>query len=100
MNSQTAKRLIALFTCVLFIAAFLLTASFILEHAGHDCEGYDCSVCAQINSAENLLKQLSAAMIGAGFVIGCSFFIAFQIRSAVSLVGLSTLVHLKVKLNN
>ena len=100
MNSKTAKRLIALFTCILFIAAFLFTTSFIVEHAGHDCMGRDCSVCAQINSAEKVLKQLSAAMVGAGFIVGCLFFIAFQIRPAVSLMGLSTLVYLKVKMDN
>jgi len=100
MNSQTTRRMIALIACVLFIVAFLFTTSFIFEHAGHDCEGRDCSVCAQINSAENILKQLSSAIIGVGFIAGCFILVSLQIRHIILSAGLSTLVHLKVKMNN
>ena len=103
-KKQSVKRLIALVTCALFITGALLSAAFVFTHINHkhDHNAPDggCVVCAQISVAENLLKSLSAALAGAGLILGC----LSAIRSILKLVSFNTdfltLVHLKIRLNN
>jgi hypothetical protein len=53
--------------CLLYIllfciaAAVLFSAAFIFSHLDHDCDGDECPVCLQIETAEMLLKGLGAA---------------------------------------
>jgi hypothetical protein len=59
--------LIMLTVCLALAAlgAELFTAT----HLDHDCDGLDCQVCLQIESARNLLKGLGLA-ITAAFLAG------------------------------
>ena len=74
MNKTSTKtRIIALAFLVCFLIVSVLSSAFIFTHAehAHDHNGVDgsCATCAQLQSAENILKQLCTALAGALFVI-------------------------------
>ncbi|MDR3288044.1 MAG: hypothetical protein LBT22_01300 [Peptococcaceae bacterium] len=97
-------RLIAMLLCVCFIAALLLSALFILTHAQHehDHDGADgsCATCAHMTALGNLLKQLSTPVVTATTAMGALFAIRFSLKPRHRRFVFSTLVILKVRLNN
>ena len=102
-NKQIAKfATIALFTC--FIVTFIISDIYILAHANHDHNhdgiGGSCTVCAHIQSAENLLKQLAMASKSMSFIIVGLFFMATFLYVVSSLEIYSTLVNLKIRMND
>ncbi|MCL2152724.1 MAG: hypothetical protein FWH57_07190 [Oscillospiraceae bacterium] len=101
---QSAKRLIALAICVLFIAGSLLSAAFIFTHIHHEHDhnapNGGCTTCVHISAAENLLKSLSAALAGAALIIECFSAIRSLLKPVSLNTGFFTLIHLKVRLNN
>lgn len=97
---RTKMKRMAVFFCVLFIAAALLTTFFIIEHADHECSGHDCPICAQIHTVESLVKQISTAVVGMGFTIGRFLTIFVCITGFLYLAKLFSLVRLKVRMNN
>lgn len=103
-GKQSAKRLIALAVCVFFIAASLLSAVFILTHANHthnhNGPNGSCATCARLAAAENLLKTISAAPVGAALIYGALPAVLSVLKSVGFQTGLYALVRLKVRLNN
>jgi hypothetical protein len=100
-----AARLMALALCAVYIAAFLFSAAYILVHASHahDSAGPDgsCAACARLAAAGGLLKSVSAAAAGGAPAAAWGTSGIFSLpKPAVSRAGLSTLVCLKVRLNN
>lgn len=93
------RRLLALLVCVCIAAVFLLSEWFIFTHADHDCTGEHCSVCAQIHTLENLLKQLGLAPI---IVMAAFFnsFAAFALVNRGNIHAAITPITLKVRMNN
>jgi hypothetical protein len=101
---QFKIRLIALLLCVCFIAAVLLSAAFILTHANHahdhDGPGGSCVTCACISLAQNVLKSLFTAALGAAAALAYLFAVCALLASAVSRTDRYSLVSLKIRLNN
>ena len=103
-DRQKAKRISAFAVLLCFIVVLLLSETFILTHAGHehDRNGVQgsCVACAQIQNAENSLKQLGMVAKGALCALIILFASIAVIKSVASQTGFLTLVDLKVKLNN
>jgi TRAP-type C4-dicarboxylate transport system permease small subunit len=99
---QKAIRLIALIACCLFIAAVLLSASYIIIHENHthDCDGPDgsCAVCINIAAAKSLLKTSLMTIIAEFIAIG-SFNLLFLLCLKCSCFESFSPVTLKVKMN-
>lgn len=101
---RSAVRLIALTMCALFIAASILSSSYILIHKNHkhDHNGpsESCTICSHMMDAENLLKQISMAVAGTAITIAV-LLASFSVLKPIFLkIGFSTPVKLKVRLNN
>ena len=103
-KKQSAKRLIALAVCILFIAGSILSAAFIFAHIDHDHDhdGADggCAVCVWISAAVNLLKSLFAAFVGAAVGMWRFFAMRSGLRAVRYYTGSLSLVCLKVRMNN
>ncbi|MCQ1530694.1 hypothetical protein [Lutispora saccharofermentans] len=102
MNRQSKKRFFAALFCICFVIFSLLTAAFIITHADHDCVGHDCTVCAQIHTSANLLKQLGTAIACSAFAFAfAGLFAASNIFPPVILhIVFTTPVTLKVRMDN
>ena len=100
MNKQMLKQIIALLACIFIVLVSFLSVAFIIEHTEHDCTGYDCAVCTQIHTVENLLKQLALAItVLSLFYIGlrcCRMFLQIDGFTFAKL----TPIKLKVRMNN
>lgn len=99
MNRQTNKRLIALSICFALILGFLLSAWFVIDHADHDCVGHDCTVCAQLHTAENLFRQLGAILVCAALLYTVWVFAWSLYRGLAVQMRVCTLVSLKVRMD-
>lgn len=93
---------LAIFVCI--VATSLLSGAFILTHADHEHDhngpGDTCATCAQLAAAENILKQLSAALAVASVAITGTFALVSHLCGAAPRLTSYTLVGLKVRLNN
>lgn len=103
-RKQSALRITALALCVSILMVFFLSTAFIFTNANHEHDhsgpNGSCATCIHIASAENLLKQLSTAIISASFIIGSLFGILFLLNPTTNGVDFFTLVSLKVRMNN
>ena len=103
-NKQPKKRLIVLVVLLCFIVVSILSEVFILTHADHehDHDGAhgSCAVCAQIQSAESLLKRLGTFAISAVFLFGGLLAAIAVMRSAFCAIILLSPVALKIRMNN
>lgn len=107
-HKQSTKRLliknIALILCLCLIVVSFLSTTFILTHANHehdhDGPNGSCVTCIHLVTADNLLKQLSSALVAAIFAFALSSFISFCLKPSAPCVGSPTLITLKVRLNN
>ena len=66
----------------------------------HDGPGSSCATCMHMQAAGNLMKTMSMAVVAAVVFFGCLFGALCHFRPAYQATGLSTLVALKVRLNN
>jgi len=102
-KKQSAKRLIALVICVLFIVGSLLSAAFIFTHVNHihdhNSLNGSCTTCAHLSAAENIFNILSIALAGAMLVFRCCSAINSILMPVSFNTDYITLVHLKVRLN-
>ncbi|MDR3294268.1 MAG: hypothetical protein LBT26_00350 [Clostridiales Family XIII bacterium] len=98
MNVSFKKR-IALTFCLLFVSASILATGFIVTHADHDCAGEGCAVCAQIQSAQNLLNgDVALAFVS---LAGAEVFAPARLLPPASFsVIAANPVSFKVKMNN
>lgn len=92
---------------IAFLACFLivtvLAGAFVVTHADHehDHSGVDgsCATCVQLQSAENILKQFSTALVGALFAIAGLFAVVATLKAVAFCVTLSTPITLKIRMN-
>lgn len=93
---------IVLFVCILLSS--ILSGLFVITHSNHEHDhsgsNESCATCIQLAHAENLLKQLSSAIVATALVFALSLFNLFYLKLPVHHVFTSTLVTLKVRLNN
>jgi hypothetical protein len=101
---RTALRLTALVLCVLFAVALLLSTAFIFAHANHEHdhngENGGCAACSCVASAQTLLKQLLTATAGGVLALSGLFAVIRIIGLTLSHLDSSTLVRLKIRLND
>lgn len=99
-----AARLAALILCTVFISVSLFFSAYILTHINHEHD-HDgpvgcCSTCMHIQSAEKMLRQFTDAIV-VTVTFACSLFSALLFLSLfASHTEVSTLINLKVRLNN
>jgi len=103
-NSKRPLRLTVLTLCAVFIAAFLLSATYIITHADHvhdhDGRNNSCATCFNLLSAENIFRQpflpapVSIAIIFATLTLIC------RVAHAFFNIVFSTPITLKIRLNN
>ncbi|MDR3337436.1 MAG: hypothetical protein LBT16_09550 [Treponema sp.] len=93
------KRLFLIVLTSCLVLAALGAEIFILTHLDHDCDGPECPVCLQIETAQNVLKGLKLAFIAAVFIAfdKCTNTATKQIHRCFA--GLPTPIALGVKLN-
>ena len=99
---QFKRKLAALSLLLCLVIASLLATVFIIAQADHDCAGEDCSVCALIHNAQNLLNRIGKATV-AILVATMGLFTAITIWSKLDFLFKpyhSNLVNVKTRLNN
>ena len=99
-HRQKAVISLAFVLLFLFIATILLSTAFIVVHTGHDCIGSDCHVCVIFKNIKSLFEQIgrtiysilfpSTLLPALSILLPLSYFVIFP----------STLLDVKVKLNN
>ncbi len=93
---------IVLFVCVILVS--VLSGLFIITRANHvhDHGGSheSCTTCNHLANAENLIKQLSTAIVVAVLAFVLSSIISFYLKLYVLSIFSTTLVALKIRLNN
>jgi len=98
------RGIIAFAIMVCLITASMFSAAYMMAHAGHDHDhngaGETCAVCAEIQAAGNLLKQMGAAVCGASFALACLFSIKAALCAISSSFPFQTPVDLKTRMNN
>lgn len=100
MNRPIKRRMLATFICIIFILISFLSILFVIEHTEHSCTGDDCQVCAQLQTAQNLLKQIAVAMVGASFSAVKLSLLWLFLKNANGHIVLLTPIALKVRMNN
>ncbi len=103
-QKQWLTRSIALAMCICFLLASLLSATFIMTHGihEHDHDGPNgrCATCIHITNAENIVKQLSTAIISSLLIFGSLYSILSLLKPISFSIGSITLVKLKVRMNH
>lgn len=103
-NKPDKLRIIALVFLACFLIVSILSSAFILTHADHehDHNGVDgsCATCAQLQSAENSLKQFSTALTGALFATAGLYAAIGMFKAITIQISFSTPVTLKIRMNN
>ena len=104
LNRTRAKtRTIALVILACFWVAFMLSSALILTHAdhAHDHDGVNgsCLVCAQIQNAESLLKQIGTALACLLLAVAGLFAVVGAFQAWFFCAQCSTPVALKIRLN-
>lgn len=101
MNSTSKqKRRAAWILLAGFLLAVLASLLFCAEEVNHDCTGADCTICAQLNLCENVLR---IGKDGSGQFIRTPmphFAAAVLLPLCSPLLLIKTPVRLKVKLSN
>ena len=105
MNTNSGKmRSIALALLACFLLFPILSGAFILTHANHEHDyngvGGCCATCAQLQNAENRLKQIAVALAAALISIACLFAFGEVLRAISAYVPLSTPITQKTRMNN
>jgi len=104
MNNKISKnRIIALISLISFLTVLIFSSAFVLTHADHEHDysstGEACSICVQIQGAENIFKYLGAAFFCALFVIGGLYAIVKTIKAMAVCAVFSNPITLKIRIN-
>lgn len=94
------RRSIVLVVCLGIAVTFLLSTWFIISHVDHDCIGEHCPVCAQIQTVENLLKQINMGNISALDVFSNLLLAVTLINYINTYEDITSPITLKVRMNN
>lgn len=85
---------------VLFVLVCFLSSSFILVHAGHQCNDDHCVICMQIQSASSLLKLMSLYVLAFILMLSTQIQIALIYINKIKFFLGINLISLKVRMNN
>jgi disulfide bond formation protein DsbB len=104
INRNSRTRRTALLLCILFIAATLLSAAFVLTHAHHvhDHHGPDgsCATCSQVMAAGAVLKTLGRAVTAAALALGLHHAVTSTSKPVLSNPVSLSPISLKVRMNH
>jgi hypothetical protein len=87
--------------CILLVAAFLLSISYIAAYADHECGGADCHICMCLSAAREFLLQASVAVL-----LLCASLSATPLserrrfRAIAGIAGCASPISLHVQMNN
>lgn len=95
------NRLFAGFVLVCMLAVFLLSASFVVTHAQHNCTGENCTVCSEIHVCTAVLLRIGEA---GGATLAAQALTLFLMLLSVAFVPFfvesrTSLVALRIRLN-
>jgi hypothetical protein len=99
-NYKCINRIFAMLICISFVFIFFFCESFIIGHANHYCTGEECSICIQIQHAENIISQISKIIFILFILVSAIFFIKLLIINTIIQIKKHTLIDLKVRMNN
>ncbi|MDR2191537.1 MAG: hypothetical protein LBO62_01465 [Endomicrobium sp.] len=96
------KNIVSLIICAVFILSSMLSLSFIVIEAQHDCTEENCPICLQIEQTINALKQTSQVLFAALAVLffAASFIFKNPFLQKLHFFRRSTLISLKVIMND
>jgi len=104
VSAKKSRKQIAFLMCVLIVVGSLILSVFVFTHPGHEHDtngpNKSCTVCVYISTAENLLRSIAAAVIGAAFMFGCMMAVLLAFESSMLCAFDGSLVRMKVKLSN
>ena len=63
------RKCTAYLLCFFLLLALLLFSLFLAAEAGHRCSGEDCPICAGMQLAERVLRQIGGAVLGAALLV-------------------------------
>lgn len=96
---KKSTRIISVMLCFAIIFSIALSASFIITHAQHDCDGTDCKICYHIHNCVQLLRELFAGSSSLSKVAAAGTICALAYIFFHSLCLCNTLIRMKVKLS-
>lgn len=101
MNSNIKiKKIIATLILIAFVLVSVFSTTFIIQHLNHNCTGYHCETCTQIESALSTLKILAATGLIGVFSMIRLLLASFQNFNKNQSLSTVNLVSLKVRMNN
>lgn len=95
------NRLFAGFVLVCMLVVWMLSASFVVTHAQHNCTGENCTVCSEIHVCTAVLLRIGEA---GGATFAAQAIILFFVLLSVACVPFfaerrTSLVALEIRLN-
>ncbi len=97
---QLLRRSIAVFFAAVLLVGMLFSAAFIAEESLHDCTGEDCPICRTIALCEDFVRRIAPVFSCAMFSFLFSVVIYASGTAVVPEIRKTTLLSLKVRLNN
>lgn len=98
MNKRT--RITATALAILFVAFIVLSFSFMLIEAGHDCIGGDCPICEQIAAVTGMMRTAAVLLLIAATLLPATCGVKHTHGRCLIYGGSVTPVTLKIKLLN
>ena len=99
MNTKK-KRVFSMAVCILFLFVTFAFLFYIVKEENHHCTGEDCPICANIHQAEQTLRNLGTGMVIHAIVNPMPLMFILAIAGQAFVVSNTSLVSLKVRLNN
>lgn len=93
-------RIAAAMLAALVVFVMLFSASFIVAHADHDCEGENCPICEQLCACVKSFQRFAFAALIASAAVALVYACDIRFGGKTFSFAPSTLILLKVKLSN
>jgi hypothetical protein len=94
------KKGIAIFLCICLISVLSLSYFFIVTHERHHCTGKNCTVCEQLQIAEQIIGQMKFTILTAVAVLFAYLFLCEEIHMVSFCIVINTPVKQKVRMNH
>ncbi len=94
------KRILALAMCACLIIVLSLSYLFIINHKEHHCSGKNCSVCEQLQIAENIIGQIKLALKAVAVLTSAILFVYYSIKIVYIFLKNDTPIKRKVRMNH
>lgn len=100
MMKENNRRALALLLLAIVVFTLIFAALFMSLQGNHNCVGEGCSVCLQISTIHDLLSKLGCVLLALFLLFAlCGSFESIK-SSCAHLIGVATLVSLRVKLSD